>query len=101
MDEESAKAAQKKAKAIIPKIGYPLAPNTTDPVSLARWYASVRVEADDFYGNALRATIADVGRTWSSLGRQRNRDEWEVSTSRGESRRNLLICRCLLKVSLS
>jgi endothelin-converting enzyme len=79
MDEESAKAAQRKAKAIIPKVGYPLLPNTTDPESLARWYSRVDIEKDDFFGNILRSTLMDELRTWSTLGRQRDRQSWEVS----------------------
>lgn len=82
MDKESAKAAQKKAEAIIPKVGYPLTPNTTDAESLARWYGRVQIEKDDFFGNILRSTLDDVLRTWSSLGRQRDRQTWEVSCDR-------------------
>jgi endothelin-converting enzyme len=79
MDKESAEAAQKKAKAIIPKVGYPLTPNTTDADSLQRWYGRTDVKADDFFGNVLRTTLADVSRTWMALGRQRDRQTWEVS----------------------
>lgn len=78
MDETSAKAAQKKARAIIPKVGYPLAPNTTDPVSLARWYGRVNINSDDFFGNVLASTLEEELKTWSSLGAQRNRDTWEM-----------------------
>jgi len=78
MDETSAKAAQKKARAIIPKVGYPLAPNTTDPVSLARWYGRVNIDSEDFFGNVLASTIEEELKTWSSLGAQRNRDTWEM-----------------------
>jgi hypothetical protein len=53
MDEPSYKAAQKKAKAMIPKVGYPLTPNTTDPESLQRWYSRVPVSSDDYFGSIL------------------------------------------------
>jgi endothelin-converting enzyme len=86
MDETSAKAAQKKAEAIIPKVGYPLTPNTTDPVSLASWYGQVQIESDDFFGNVLRSSIREEGRSWATLGRRRDRQTWEVS------------CRILLNV---
>jgi endothelin-converting enzyme len=79
MDETSAKAAQKKAKGILPKVGYPLTPNTTDSESLARWYARVDIKADDFFGNVLQSTVNDQIRTWSGLGRRRDRQTWEVS----------------------
>lgn len=80
MDKESAQAAQKKAEAIIPKVGYPLTPNTTDSESLARWYARVQIEQDDFFGNVLRSALDQEIRSWSTLGRQRDRQTWEVST---------------------
>ena len=57
MDSESAEAAKKKAEAIIPKVGYPLSPNTMDPESLQRWYARLNVREDDFFGTVL---IADI-----------------------------------------
>ena len=79
MDETSYKAAQKKAKAIIPKVGYPLTPDTTDAESLARWYARLEIGNDDFFGNIVRSTIIEEGRAWASLGRQRDRQSWEVS----------------------
>jgi endothelin-converting enzyme len=79
MDETSAKAAQKKAKAIIPKVGYPLLPNTTDPESLANWYARVEIGRDDFFGNILRSTMVDESRMWATLGRERDRRSWDVS----------------------
>jgi endothelin-converting enzyme len=78
MDEISAKAAQKKAEAIIPKIGYPLSPDTTDPESLAKWYARVEIKADDFFGNVLRSTLEDTYKLWATLGTQRDRQTWDM-----------------------
>jgi hypothetical protein len=78
MDKESASAAQKKANAIIPKVGYPLNPDTTKPESIKNWYARVDIAKDDFFGNVLRSELVDNARTWGSLGRQRNRDSWEM-----------------------
>lgn len=79
MDKESSKAAQKKAKAIIPKVGYPLTPNTTNSESLQRWYGRTEIKGDDFFGNVLRTTLTDVSRTWMTLGQKRDRQSWEVS----------------------
>jgi len=76
MDSESAAAAQKKADAILPKIGYPTAPNTTSPESLAAWYRSLEIKEDDFFGNALRSTLAEVYRDWQTLGKVRDRGTW-------------------------
>ncbi|WRT67335.1 uncharacterized protein IL334_004305 [Kwoniella shivajii] len=78
MDAESAKAAQKKAGAIIPKIGYPLSPNTTDPTSLQNWYGRLTIDERDFFGNVLSSTLLEETRTWAGLGRRRNRDSWEM-----------------------
>lgn len=78
MDEESVAAAQKKAEAIIPKVGYPLLPDTTKPESLESWYARVDIDKEDFFGNVLRSSVAEESRVWLSLGRRRSRDSWEV-----------------------
>ncbi|ODN83287.1 hypothetical protein L202_01458 [Cryptococcus amylolentus CBS 6039] len=78
MDAESAAAAQKKANAIIPKVGYPLLPNTTNPESLASWYGRVDVSDKDFFGNVLRSTLVEESRVWLGLGRQRSRNSWEM-----------------------
>jgi endothelin-converting enzyme len=78
MDEKSAMAAQKKAKAIIPKVGYPLSPNTTDPNSIRDWYQNVQIVADDYFGNVLGSEIMDNRRAWLTLGRERNRNSWEM-----------------------
>ncbi|WVF71990.1 hypothetical protein IAT40_006801 [Kwoniella sp. CBS 6097] len=81
MDKESAKAAQKKAEAIIPKVGYPLSPNTTDPASLHAWYSRLTVKQGDFFGTVLSSTLLEEYRTWWGLGRQRNRNSWEVTVN--------------------
>ncbi|WWC89763.1 uncharacterized protein L201_004689 [Kwoniella dendrophila CBS 6074] len=78
MDKESAKAAQKKAEAIIPKVGYPLYPNTTNPESLQSWYGRLTIKENDFFGNVLGSTLLEESRTWLGLGRRRNRDSWEM-----------------------
>ncbi|KAL7424231.1 hypothetical protein Q5752_001817 [Cryptotrichosporon argae] len=75
MDAESAAAAQKKARAIIPKVGYPLYPNTSDPTSLAGWYRTLSA-SDSFFGTVVAAAVADESRAWLTLGRRRNREGW-------------------------
>jgi endothelin-converting enzyme len=79
MDKESAAAAQKKANGILPKVGYPLAPNTTEPMSLSSWYSRLNVQDSDFFGNVVRSTLTEEARAWNTLGRARNRDSWMVS----------------------
>jgi endothelin-converting enzyme len=76
MDEESSKAAQKKAEAIIPKVGYPLYPDTTKPESIQAWYSRLAIDKDDFFGNVIRAQLLENSRVWGTLGKQRNRDSW-------------------------
>ncbi|WWD16116.1 hypothetical protein CI109_100541 [Kwoniella shandongensis] len=78
MDEESAKAAKLKAESLIPKVGYPLYPNTTNPESLQSWYSRLTIKENDFFGNVLRSTLVEESRVWLGLGRQRNRDSWEM-----------------------
>ncbi|GFZ45763.1 hypothetical protein JCM24511_03493 [Saitozyma sp. JCM 24511] len=78
MDAESAKAAQKKAEAIIPKVGYPLTPDTTNPGALQFWYRMLEIKGDDFFGNVLRSTLVEEARTWQTLGRKRDRQTWEM-----------------------
>jgi len=78
MDEESASAAQKKARAIIPKVGYPLKPDTSDPAALASWYGRLEIRADNFFGNVLRSTLFDVYGAWQTLGKQRDRQTWDM-----------------------
>jgi endothelin-converting enzyme len=74
MDEKSAKAAAEKvffywyycidacsflrsqADAIRVKVGFPLSPNTQDPASILKYYRSVQVHQDDFFGNMISAT---------------------------------------------
>ncbi|KAL1411044.1 hypothetical protein Q8F55_001991 [Vanrija albida] len=76
MDKESATAAQKKAKAIIPKVGYPLYPDTTKPESLAAWYSRLDVKKGNFFDTVVQSSLIDNSRAWLSLGRKRNRDSW-------------------------
>lgn len=78
MDAESAEAAQKKAEALIPKVGYPLFPNIEDATNLAAWYARLDIKDDDFFGNVLRSTVVDGARSWIYLGRQRDRRSWDM-----------------------
>lgn len=78
MDEPSYKAAQLKAKSIIPKVGYPLTPNTTDPVSLRSWYARVNVSPADYFGSVLSTVLVEEQRTWAGLGNKRDRQTWEM-----------------------
>ena len=105
MDQESAVAAQKKANGIIPKVGYPLLPNTTDAQSLASWYARLEIGADDFFGNVLRSTLLDEQKVWLTLGKQRSRLGWEVCLVLRRTVEALLIdramIRCIRRVSRS
>jgi endothelin-converting enzyme len=65
MDRSSAVGAQKKADAIIARVGYPLNPDSTDPESLRQCYAATEIKREDFLVNVLRSTKADVPRRWA------------------------------------
>lgn len=74
MDEKSANAAAEKvifppasllhpiahfrvdqADAIRVKVGFPLSPDTQDPGSILKYYSSIEVHQDDFFGNMISA----------------------------------------------
>ena len=79
MDTESAKAAQVKAAAIKPRIGYPTSPDVTDPESLALWYSRVEIKENDYFGNVLQWVFAEGYRTWQTLGKRRDDGTWEMT----------------------
>ncbi|KAG6334876.1 hypothetical protein ID866_4217 [Astraeus odoratus] len=79
MDEESARKAQEKAKAIRKKVGFPLSPDTRDPRALVSYYTLVKVHVDTFFENMLSAAASDVYKMWQKLGKSRNLDEWEMT----------------------
>ncbi|GAA5988298.1 hypothetical protein JCM10908_002154 [Rhodotorula pacifica] len=80
LDDKTREKAKEKVAAIEYKIGYPLSPNTTDAESIRSYYQlQMPVRADDFFGNVIRASIADEKRKWASIGRRKNRDEWEMN----------------------
>ncbi|CDZ96882.1 M13 family peptidase [Phaffia rhodozyma] len=77
MDKESARLAVRKADVITPKIGYPLYPNTTSPLSLQRYYSRLVLNKGDFLGNFVRVNEMDKIRQWQvEFGVLRNRDSW-------------------------
>lgn len=79
MDAESAKAAQKKAEAIIPKVGYPRYPDTLNPDSLKAWYSRLKIDRFDFFDNVLNSELLTNARVWGTLGNKRNRESWEMN----------------------
>ncbi|KZO95345.1 Metalloprotease [Calocera viscosa TUFC12733] len=81
MDKKSAKAAAEKADAIRVKVGYPLSPNTTDDVSIARYYSLVPIKNETFFENVLSAQVADTIRMWAKVGKRRDKEEWEMIPS--------------------
>ncbi|KAF9520534.1 hypothetical protein BS47DRAFT_639027 [Hydnum rufescens UP504] len=79
MDKSSAAAAAEKASALRIKVGYPVAsPNVENTVSLLRYYSKVRVEPRDFFGNILSARVSTQIKKWNTLGKQRDRNVWEM-----------------------
>ncbi|KAJ3821178.1 Metalloprotease [Lentinula raphanica] len=81
MDNKSAKAASDKAQAIRVKVGYPLSPDTTNPTSIANYYAKVTGDKDTFFENVLSASISNEIRGWLQLGKQRDVNAWEMYPS--------------------
>ncbi|KAJ4467451.1 hypothetical protein C8J55DRAFT_229721 [Lentinula edodes] len=81
MDEQSAKAASNKAQTIRVKVGYPLSPDTTNPASIASYYARVTGDEKTFFENVLSASVNDEIRGWLQLGKQRDLNAWEMYPS--------------------
>ncbi|GJN91329.1 hypothetical protein Rhopal_004350-T1 [Rhodotorula paludigena] len=82
LDDETRAKASEKVAAIRYKIGYPTSPNTTDPASLARYYAiNLPVESDDYFGNVVRSRVADERRKWIKVGRPKDRGEFDMIPS--------------------
>ncbi|KAI3608021.1 endothelin-converting enzyme 1 [Moniliophthora roreri] len=84
MDEESAKAAEEKARsaeAIRVKVGYPLSPDTNNARSIAMYYHLVDIHEDKYFQNILSASISDEFKRWNKLGRQRDPESWEMYPS--------------------
>ncbi|KAJ4488470.1 hypothetical protein J3R30DRAFT_3654706 [Lentinula aciculospora] len=81
MDDRSAKAASEKAQAIRVKVGFPLSPDTTNPASIAFYYAQVTGDKQTFFENVLSASVSTEIRNWLQLGKQRNVDAWEMYPS--------------------
>ncbi|KZT44083.1 zincin [Sistotremastrum suecicum HHB10207 ss-3] len=81
MDKSSADAAAEKASAIRVKVGYPLSPNTTNAESIERYYASVKIDRSDFFGNMLSAAVDNEKKAWATLGKRRDLEAWEMNPS--------------------
>ncbi|EFI28400.1 endothelin-converting enzyme 1 [Coprinopsis cinerea okayama7 len=81
MDDKSAKAAAEKADAIRINVGYPVSPDTMNPRSLARYYGTVKISKDTFFENMMSASSSEVFKKWLQLGKQRNREKWEMFPS--------------------
>lgn len=67
-----------KASAIHVKVGFPLSPNTSNAQAIARYYSQVKVNKTDFFGNMLNAGTFTQSLKWAKLGKQRDREAWEV-----------------------
>jgi endothelin-converting enzyme len=55
MDKKSATAAAEKADAIRVKVGFPISPDTRDAASIARYYATVKVDKNRYFDNVISA----------------------------------------------
>ncbi|KAL0947409.1 hypothetical protein HGRIS_013522 [Hohenbuehelia grisea] len=81
MDKKSANAAAEKADAIRVKVGFPISPDTRDARSIARYYANVKIDEDNFFDNILNATVSEEIKKWARLGRMRDPETWEMFPS--------------------
>ena len=70
MSPETRKKAEEKLSKVTNKIGYP-----------DKWrdYSSVKIEADDFLGNSLRANEFEVRRELNKIGKPVDKTEWGMT----------------------
>ncbi|GAA5916762.1 hypothetical protein JCM8208_001681 [Rhodotorula glutinis] len=82
LDDETRDKAREKVEKIRVKVGYPTSPNTTDPASLERYYApNMPVTKGDYFGNSLRAIVADERRKWVDVSRPKDHGTWDMVPS--------------------
>ncbi|GAA5931410.1 hypothetical protein JCM3775_005017 [Rhodotorula graminis] len=82
LDDETRDKAREKVEMIRVKVGYPTSPNTTDPTSLERYYApNMPINKGDYFGNSLRAVVADERRKWVEVGRPQDPGKWDMAVS--------------------
>lgn len=80
MDKDTTKKAVEKVHNIVQKIGYPTnSPDIMDPPKLHRYYATVNISSDAFFGNALAVRQFAVKDEWSALGKPVDRDQWGMT----------------------
>ncbi len=70
MSPETRAQAKEKLKKMRDKIGYP---------DTWRDYSSIRISRDDYFGNVTRATVFDLQRQLSRIGKPVDRGEWFMS----------------------
>lgn len=70
MSAETKTRALEKLHSIVNKVGYP-----------DRWrdYSGVRIRRDDFFGNAIRATVFESTRQLAKIGKPVDRGEWGMT----------------------
>jgi len=79
LDDATRSKAAEKADAFDVKVGYPKYPDTDNPEAIARYYSiNLPVLKDDYFGNVLRARLADQRRMWVTVGQLRNKVRWGV-----------------------
>jgi len=77
IDDETREKAIEKVDTLAQKVGYPTSsPNILSPVSLAEYYESLTVLADDHFGNQLSADKWAANQMWKKLGTRVDREQW-------------------------
>lgn len=80
MDQSVIELAVEKVHKIVQKIGYPTkSPDIMDPSNLQSYYNSINITPTTFFQNALSMSKFDVSRSWSSLGKPVDRNEWGMT----------------------
>lgn len=81
LDPKTRRKAEVKADAVKIKVGWPLSPNTTDAIAIEKYYADLKVDKKDYYGNVARKLQRDAKRQWASVERQLDPESWDMIPS--------------------
>eukprot|EP00794_Sanderia_malayensis_P015171 gene15171-16730_t len=79
MDDKTRKAAEEKARAIVPKIGFPK--DIIDPKKLNKMYSEVTFSNDDYFGNILNSLSFKVRKSIKLLPQKVNKNSWYMTPS--------------------
>lgn len=80
MEESVVELAINKVHNIIQKIGYPTkSPEIMNPSALQKYYESVHVNSNQYFGNAVSMLRFQVAEEWNALGKPVDHEKWDMT----------------------